>query len=669
MVILDNLVFRSVHSKITLDWEGSKPSSFPPNDGFVMSIGSDGNNLSHYGDDSWDFRTFGGNIMHFGKFRDSNKDLFKQIMFVHIYHFVLFPGTYWSIISYYGLFQKIIKVCEYKHNNIQLDELFRYPLVIEEIAMEVPDSMFAASINQFKKLLSIQEELGFKVLDEQAIKLYASLNPSYEHGQTAVIPPRIWNHYIQKCDVILDEFLECETQIKKAFNWIACAYEHNKKLGLNPVFSSPFNHRNSSLKRRKIYNGSFEKFIDGYNLRTTFEKYISTKKDSRDSSKQRFEISHFSALLSFGRDIASVYIQAYTLMRREESSWVRCNGLHIDEDKKYGKLYIVESKTTKTEDYSEALFPTSSSVEKAFKVAKFITKLRMRFAPCDTPKDILESPFILTAVLEPWKPSKDKFANRPIRPALPKQAKFGDDACFKITKEDYQFAVALTPTLLLERKKNEWFKVGNYWKFSDHQFRRTLAVQMNEFGVSKSTIQYCMKHRTQQMQNHYTKNSTRILTNKLANKAFFEERIQQVYLKLADVVINETGRYIKPYGKVQSIPVEVVNLIEELNFKKLYKEIKAGKTGIRLNLLGVCAKNGICEYGGVESISPCMGQHDESGKPCGDLVIDKMNMGDIQKYIGHCQDQQELFDEDSPAYQALAKEITAGIDAVQRMEA
>ena len=243
-----------------------------------------------------------------------------------------------------------------------------------------------------------------------------------------------------------------------------------------------------------------------------------------------------------------------------------------------------------------------------------------------------------------------------------------DDIKFKISEEDYQFAIALTPTLLLERKKNKWFKVGNDWKFSDHQFRRTLAVQMNDFGISKGTVQYCMKHRTQQMQNHYTKNSTKILTNKLANKAFFEERIQQIYIKLADVVINESGRYIKPYGKLTSIPVEVVKLIEESNFKKLHKEVKAGKVGIRLNLLGVCAKNGICEYGGIESISPCMGEHDCSGKPCSDLVIDKMNIGDIQKYVSHCESKQKLFEKDSPVYEAMSKEINSGNEAINRMQ-
>lgn len=672
MAIEDNLSFRLVESSLSKDWEGYQPKSFPPSDGFVLSVDSSGNNLSSFGDDSWDFRCFDGSLMHFGQYSEQNKILFKKLMFLHIYHYSLFPGTYKSILNVYSVFQKILEVCDRKDGFVRLDELYRYPIVIEKVAKNIPPSRYNSSITYFNRLLSIEDEIGFKVLDQSGVKLYASLNKNYELGQVAVIPPRIWNHLVNKCDQVLEDFIAHEKKLKKAFNWIAKAYESNRKLNLtSKQYLSPFNNFQSAPLERSLYKGDFHTFIDDYGIRELFEKYVEPKKDAWNKGVERYEVSHLSALFSFGRDAALAYIEAYSLMRRTEARNTRANSLKVDEDEKFGKLYMVESITSKTEDDSEALFPVSSSAEKAFQVGGFIAKLRMRFAPEGTPKDVINNPYISSAVTEPWGTKGRGAASFTTRNSMfdpnRKQLFFSDEE-FKIAEDDYQFSIALTPTLLLERKKHEWFKVGNYWKFSDHQLRRTLAVQMNDFGVSGGTIQYCMKHRTRQMQNHYTKNSSRILTNKFARQTFLNERIQQVYLKLADVIQNESGRYVKPYSKLQSVPIEIVNLIEESNFKKLAKEIKAGKTGVRLTILGVCVKKDICEYGGIESISPCMGEHDGSGRVCGDAALDKQKKHDIQKYINYCKEQQKLHENGSPSFEALEKEIKAGNEAIKRME-
>ncbi|WP_373019976.1 hypothetical protein [Thiomicrorhabdus sp.] len=646
--LIEALQFRGKTTLINASSNFFKPTTMPPSEDFVISVNSEGKTVSKYGDDSWDLRPFNGSVMYFDKHDDQNNAEFKEIMFLWIYHYVLFPRTHKSVTPIYIIFQKIAAICY--ENGVSMTNLSRFPRLIEKIAQTMPPSYFNPSVTYLNKLLSIKDEWGKCVLDEKGIATFCTFNPHYLQGQNAAIPPRIWNYTINCIDKILGDFIEHQDRITNAFNWLAKAYSHNLKLEINDRYRTPFSYKSIHKNIRVLYEGNFETFAKNFGIYPLMDKYL-----AKDKKTGNFEITQFSKLFTIGRSASMVFILNYTLMRRNECGSIRCDAFQFDEDEVYGRLAMIIGETTKTEDNNEARWPTSESVEKAFTVAKSLSNLRMLFAPESLPTEIKSNPFLFTPSYEPWAPKHTNLTK--IKNVRSFSETFlheiFDANEIKISEEDYRIALALTPSLT--RKK--WFKIGSPWQFNYHQFRRTVAVRLAEANVSESTIQYQLKHRDRAMQYHYTKNHTRLHFSSEAAGVVLSEKYNALYRQLETIVTDEIQTsFIKPHSRL-NIDVQIVNLLEQRDKNKIIKLIKNEKINCRPTLLGFCLKNGSCEYGGIESVSKCAGG--DGANICAEAIFSKSNEQHLIRLKQQHEESLKLIDEASPKYCALKKEIYA----------
>lgn len=89
----------------------------------------------------------------------------------------------------------------------------------------------------------------------------------------------------------------------------------------------------------------------------------------------------------------------------------------------------------------------------------------------------------------------------------------------------------------------------------------------------------------------------------------------------------------------------------------LSKAIKRGEVSARNIRAGFCFNARPCPYGGIESITHCLGE--KGSKGCPDLLLDKTKVGDMKRYEKAVDDQLAVVHPDSPRCRALQGEKCA----------
>ena len=160
-----------------------------------------------------------------------------------------------------------------------------------------------------------------------------------------------------------------------------------------------------------------------------------------------------------------------------------------------------------------------------------------------------------------------------------------------------------------------------------------------------------MKHGTREQQYHYQNNSGKLRLNLRAENEIVNEYYAEMSRNITSVMY---GKAIAPHAK-SPIKEEIVRFITEGEKKKLLAAQKRGLVGYRKNILGGCMKQGVCEYGGFDSIAHCSGG--DGGKPCADLIIDGDNEQVFRDdQLAHKSSMADL-PPNSPRYKALEAEV------------
>jgi integrase len=614
--VVDFLMFRAKVDFVTSKSPCFYVPSFPPPPGFAMSVDRNGNVISKYGDEKWDFKVFGSkSIFYFEKYDDANKALFKKIMFYIIYS-RLYEGGYHSLRTYYQFLQNIFKVCV--ENKIYAEEVKKYPKLIEEIASKFAQSTFNTSTPFFHKLLQHKDFIGHLIYDERSIALHSRFNPKYEGGQNAYIPPRIWTLFIKRLDEVLNDFIANKSQIEIAYKYICNGHIKNKQIRPSTRGSrlSPFN-IGKPLIGLINYGADFDKFAKDYEIYEWLQKYSDPA-----LNVSKYTIRQFQSVLNNTVTACYMYVLYYSIMRKSEVESLHDDCLQFEYDELWGKVPIISGETTKTDPDSDARWIVSKRVEKAVSVAKNLLEWKSDFVKNHKNHQPL---FQRLDIWSDESKNKDRKRIRSAEQLLDRSPKFFNLSQFTITQEDYSLALAMTPSLL----KEDWFKVGGIWCFGFHQFRRTLAVMFALSNVSSSTSQFQMKHGTIEQQFHYMNNYTKLGLNDVSSQLVINEFYNQMAKNLTEVVDEDSGK-ISPYGKTPG-SIEIVNLLRNSDIKKLTLASREGKIKFRKNLLGGCMNQEECEYGGVDSITHC--SSGSNGNMCSDLIIDTSKhqefLGDI----------------------------------------
>jgi hypothetical protein len=214
-----------------------------------------------------------------------------------------------------------------------------------------------------------------------------------------------------------------------------------------------------------------------------------------------------------------------------------------------------------------------------------------------------------------------------------------------ITAEDLRIARLITPTL-----DQEVFKVGVVWPFTWHQLRRTGAVNMQSSGlVDDSSLQMQLKHHSRAMTLYYGRNHSRMALSEETRTLY----LKTMYQEQAQALSAISGpQFVSPLGEARK--AAIVNFICEKDAATLIKSIKRGEVSARSIRAGFCFNARPCPYGGIESITRCLGGDD--GKGCPDLLLDVTKAGEINRYEKAVDAQLAVVHPDSPRCRALHSE-------------
>ena len=664
---MNNLKFLHNTTLVSTNSKMYRPPCFPPPDDWVVSVDRFGNDLSFYGDDKWDFSAFGYAGYNFKKqgLDQINLALVKQAMIFVLYHPNFFPGSYQSAKTHFQLLVKMAKVCSF--NNIALNELFRFPKIFNDVSQAIHCSKTGEYISYLHKFLVHSEELGFVIADKKLIG-YLAYNIKEKHSvQTPYIPPRIFSYQLKRINDCLDDFLNHQHEIRNAFNWISDAYRKNTIAYLegkcDAGSTSPFSSRNYYKKSRIIYPGNFELLLKDFGLLELFTKWVEKTEFNRQII---YSLSHFSQYLNLIRLVSIVYILNYSLQRRDEACSMKTDCFSIEVDHKLGPIALLSGETTKTDDDSDARWVTAKSVEKAVRAASIVANLRLQNAPEEVKNLVGDNPYLVTPAYEPWRSGIDvaepklKYLDYGVLDTIHRS--FFDKKELLITEDDAQIALSLTPNL----DTKDWFGVGKPWRFSAHQLRRTICVNMFASNmVSDSSLQFEMKHLSRLMSLYYGRNYTKLRLNSDVETQLIIESYKAIYRQFTDVLEN-SYEYVAPHSKI-NVPLEIVNLLENKEERQFIDLAKKGEVGCRLTLLGLCLKRGLCEYGGIESVSKCAGS--DGGNICSDAIFIRRNKDKLIKLRDAHEIELKQVEIHSPRYKALSNEIQAvGIylDVIER---
>ncbi|MBL4609334.1 MAG: hypothetical protein JKY58_01550 [Pseudomonas sp.] len=651
---IETMHFMSASKLVTKNSPLYRPSSFPPAKEWIVSVDNQGAALSLYGEDFWDFRAFERSVTFNFKTVSSsteNRNLIKKIIHLVIYHPRLFPGKIRSCVYIFNCLKKIAKVCD--RAKILISEIQRFPALHKEVSDAFQGSFYKIYISFLHKLRPHADILGFEIFGERALVFLASQQNDHETVQTPYIPPRIWSYALNRMSECLDDFLEHQEALETAFDWLANAYNHNASFSQERIHCSPFTMRDLH-SRRITFPSGFEAFLVEHELNRLFVKWLG-------EPKAQNKISRFSAYFNMVKQASLFYIMSFSLQRVSEAVSLRSDCFLLERDARLGDIAMVVGETTKTDPDSDARWVVPISAKRAVDVATKVARWRLKHFSNDESDPVYDGSVPLSlAAKEPWatvtgnnRNSKNELISQlKLRTFMDQFPKFFDPNTLLVTEEDWKAAVSITPNL--GNKKG--FRIGSPWPFSAHQLRRTTNVNMFASNmVSDNSLQWQMKHLTQQMTLYYGRNYINLRLNSDAETAVVVESYNAIYRQLTNV-IQDSVENVRPHF-IETIPMKVVNLVSAGEEKKLIKLIAEGEVGCRRTLAGFCMKAGACKYGGIESIAQCAGS--DGGGICSDAIFKREKEPGLRHLKTVLEKEIESLNVESPRFSALKKEIYA----------
>jgi hypothetical protein len=645
-----------------------RPPIWPPPKDWVCIEDKEGNAVSRYADQVWNFTPWCGKTLTFS-FGDgpkihvrssvidpANAELLRQLVAWRSWGPRGAPTIASLLENFAKPIRRIVKVCS--DNNILASDLWRYPAVIDKVAQTLAPSKYDKIVAELERLRDARDVLGFELFDAAGIQRLKAAQPDHDKEQTEYIPPRIWNYAVNRVAECINDYRDHQEKIEGCFAFCVSAYERNGAVehrerggsgGRNPFQIAP---RTATGKRSGVtYHGHFVDTAQRFGIKDLFERWSGKIGGKRG-------IFEFTNYLQIVRYAALVDIAAFTLMRIDEAASVRWNCLQWHDDPVYGRIPLIQSETTKTDPDDRGLWITSPSVEPAIKALQSIAKMRLSYAGRWSEEG---NPGLITFALEPWARGRNlgkQFGSKPSLSSLGQAVRvyplLFSPQQLTITEADLKIAKAVCPTLNAER-----FEVGKPWSLAWHQFRRTGAVNMFASGeISDSSMQLQMKHLTRWQTLYYGRGNTVLHLNDVARALLVNAQYEAMGRQLAEV---HTDRFISPYGDKHKAKLltpanggEPVNLISKGDAQHYETAARKHLMNFRLTVLGGCMKNGQCDGDCVSSVGDCAGGDGET--PCVNVLFDRDRAVANQKRLEGVIKQLEITPPHTPRYRFLERE-------------
>jgi len=562
--------------------------------------------------------------------------------------------------NYFTLMRGIVALCS--REGILASDLMRFPEVIAKVQHAIPPSTYGTAVSELQRVLDARRELGFILLDQNALRKMVAARPEYTGEQTEYIPPRIWTYQVDRLRKCLDDYMAHRQQIEDCFHFCVDAYANNFG-SLTAALSSDRARSRSPFCAKAAGCAFYGPFLDTA-ARFGIYELLGRWVGEPIAGLANAGISRFSTYLSLIQDAGLSYILNFSLMRHKEGRSLRADCLYMEKDEKLGCIPILCGETTKTDPDSDARWPTSPSINVAVDALISVSRLRMRCAEANrvvapSAEDIA-NPYLFDRAFEPWAGTTAKRYS--VRPHFKKYSdlvsaypKLFAASALEITEEDLSVARSITPTL-----NREIFRVGNQWPLSWHQLRRTGSVNMQASGiVSDSTVQFLMKHLTRAQSLYYGRGSSRLSFNEEVRTLLVNAQYEVMGREIAAVL---SARFISPHGEdhkrkmvADSVDLqEEVNILSEEDAKRFEAAARRGAISYRTTPLGGCMSNGQCDGDCIESVADCAGG--DGSTPCEHALFDRQRVEANRKRLNSIKLQITSTPPGSPRSHALEQE-------------
>lgn len=666
-MLVTQLALKISGDPISPDWACYRPPHWPPPDDWVVSVDLNGIPVSRWREPSWDYsvqvgRSFvlkftGGHHPKVPPLGSKNEQLLR-LATTWIMWGSRGSQSWSSIDVAFSSVRRIVVLCE--HEGITADQLSKFPRLFPKVIGLFPSKHHKKRVLVLlDRLFRAREEIGFVIFDEIALRYFSrhiSESADDEHVQTAYIPPRIWVYQVQRLRLFLDDFIAHKRKIEACFEFCVKAYEHNfgsLENAVSMVSPSdtylPFTKQKKGAgkwTKRESY-GRFETTAENYGIAPLLKRWVGSG-DNED-----IDVRSLSTYFTLVQNVGLAYVLNFTFQRLEEAAGLRSDCLLWEENSVLGRYLIVRGETTKTDPDSDAWWPTSPHVEVAIEAISTVARMRVRCAEANSAAscsdDDKANPYLFHGSFEPWSTSRRNkpYAVRPVPQSYQSVIKgcpaLFDDEELRITEEDMRIAKMFTPNL----EKMGKFTIGEKWPLAWHCLRRTGAVNMFASGLlSNTSIQVILKHLTVLQTQYYGANYSRMRLNgeyeQLTIAARYEVVAKQIQALTSD-------RYVSPLGMQRK--QEIVELVKVNEFRALVKAARKGEVTFRATRLGGCAKRGDCEYGGIESVSPCAGG--DGRKPCREALFDSEKRESVKRQLAALEREIEQAKPGSPRVRKL----------------
>ena len=613
-----------------------RPPTWPPPKDFPIVIDAQGNVISRYGDARWKFwpwarkqitLSFGDGPQRAGTSINTreNADFLRQIVAWWLYG----PQALREFGTLYLRFKTIRTVFALcSREGIAASDLAHFPHVADKIAQALPVSQSGFGLRLLHMLYEQRDQLGFVLLDREGLRRLEAALPDHVHRQTPYIPPRIWVYQVNRLRAFLDDFDAHRQGIEECYRFCLEAYAHNAgslaaACGQRLRKSrSPFVLTSATgAHTGAVFHGPFSETARRFGIEDLLKRWLLGVDEELDSAGRG--IRCLGSYLSMVGYVGLAYLLNFSMMRIEEGSSLRADCLQVENDQRFGPIYLLRGPTSKTVQDGDARWVTSPSARVAVEAMASVAKLRMIATEASphvrTAAEHVANPYLIGRAFEPWARKHAAFSAMDIRPhfisysqVMSTWPNLFDDTELKITDEDLRVARLVTPTL-----DAETFQVGNVWPLAWHQLRRSGAVNMQASGlVSDASMQYQLKHVSRAMSLYYGQGYSSVRFNESAQNEYVRT-IYEVLGKQIGLLFSD--RFVSPHGA--SRKDEILKFVDASDHTKLTAAARGGKVSWRETLLGGCTKIGPCEYGGVDNIARCGGG--DGRAPCLDAMFDR----------------------------------------------
>ena len=569
-----------------------------PNKEFVISRDMAGIILSKYGDETWDlspYRSggdFGPATLHFNKLPKSTRDDAKWLMFILLYMAESGRATGLSVSTIMNYMKSIRKLTNYANLakigllSVFSGETHLYRAIQDFTARNTLTSL--ASIIGHLVLIG-ETRTGISAFGGVTIEQIREKKHSLgEDKQHPVIPPRIFSELVLLLQTYVGTVVD---KLEVLIGFLARVLE-DEKFG-----------RSVSMQRKLGYKTDqfgplFNEAAAVYGVEEFFSNF----------SVQN--IPNLSVFLSRTQHACKLLIHIYTGMRDSEVANLKYNCLRYEKNST-GNIYRIIGETSKLVGQRKPVsWITSKDADKAIKLAKRIAKLIGDFAGIE----IQELPlFISPGYLGLSRPAKHNSRYINVSRAAAKTQEIYSYLNLDnliIEEKDVQHLEKIDPLRAWQADKA--FQVGTIWRFTSHQFRRSLAFYVAQSSlVSLPSLKRQLKHITKEMTLYYSKGAG------LDDLFDGEEHISRFIKRnkpqadaiayLYDVILSQEplygchGKFIEHHVKNEQSQIIITTRRDEL-----VTRFKKGEIAYKTTPLGACTTIEPCNKKVMRAIAACI---------------------------------------------------------------